>query len=123
MPWACLEYKTLWIRLASALPSEGCPCWRSQYCMTMAMLAAPQASFSCLTKGTSSQMPGASAAHNKLQRHSDAVSVLLTCNDMGPTLSHSDNDQNQRCDGQDDNDQIPVAQRARGKVGLGFIGS
>src|SRR2546430_8538075 len=40
---------------ASALLSAGRPCWRAQYCITMAMLAAPQASFSCLMKGTSSQ--------------------------------------------------------------------
>src|SRR5205814_6286819 len=41
---------------ASALLSAEPCCWRNQYCMTMAMLAAPQPSFSCLMKGTSSQM-------------------------------------------------------------------
>ena len=42
--------------VSAVASTEERPCWRSQYCMTIAMLAAPQPSFSCLMKGTSSQM-------------------------------------------------------------------
>ena len=39
--------------------SDGCrPDWRAQYCITIAIDAAPHPSFDCCTKGTSSQIPG-----------------------------------------------------------------
>src|SRR5439155_25532376 len=53
---------------ASALTPTGRACCLSQYCMTIAMLAAPQPSFSCFTNGTLSQMPEAPAASAKPQR-------------------------------------------------------
>src|SRR5438309_8742162 len=65
MPWAWGAYSACCISAASALTPTGRACCLSQYCMTIAMLAAPQPSFSCFTNGTLSQMPEAPAARSE----------------------------------------------------------
>src|SRR4030088_2188146 len=78
----------------------------------MAMLAAPQPSFSCFTKGISSQMPEGSAAKSTPTTHSTRTMTRMT-RGMGFLLAYRDDDQN--------NDQVPVAEVAGGEVGLRLL--
>src|SRR5437899_1349731 len=92
----------------------------------MAMLAAPQPSFSCFTKGTSSQTPGRSAASSIPHTPSNIRIVLTGVVQWLPpaiaeALSNSDNNQNKRGDRHDNDDQIPIAECARGEIGLGVV--
>src|SRR5262249_25614987 len=101
------------------MPEAGC-CF-CQYCMTMAMLAAPQPSFSCFTNGTSSQMPELCAATAMPQRHNNIAHLCGKPRAIRSRLANSNDDQNQRNDGQDNQDQVALLDPAGGKVGLGFI--
>src|SRR5438309_7354271 len=116
MPWAWGAYSACCISAASALTPTGRACCLSQYCMTIAMLAAPQPSFSCFTNGTSSQMPEGSAAKTTPAKsvpptHSINTRIRIT-RDMGSLSAHRDNNQNQRGDDDQDDNQVPVAQVA-----------
>src|SRR5262245_26452571 len=89
----------------------------------MAMLAAPHPSFSCFTKGTSSQTPAVCAARIKLepQRHSIAPSLCGMRQRISVSLADCHDDQDQHGDSQDDEDQIALAEIAGGKISLGLI--
>ena len=65
--------------------------------LTMAMLAAPQPSFSCLIKGTSSQMPGV-AAKTKPQRHRMQMSLCGIFRAIKIFLADSHDNQHQHRD-------------------------
>src|SRR5262249_44752212 len=91
--------------------------------MTMAILAAPHPSFSCFTNGTSSQMLAACAPKAMPQRNKGIASLRGTPRTIRMCLANCNDDQNQRNDGQDDDDQVAVADPPRGKISLGFIGS
>src|SRR5581483_2655404 len=123
MPCAGREYSARWISLGSDSASAGLACCLSQYCITMAMLAAPHASFSCCTKGTSSQRPAGSAANSTPQRHSNTMILFGVLRSMKPDLTDGDNDKNQRGNGQDNQDQVPVAEAAGGKISLRLAGA
>lgn len=87
------------------------PCWRCQNCINIAMLAAPQAFFSCFTKGTSIQTAGGSAAHTKTQAHRTTNSHrALVRMDPRRRLADGDDDQDERDHRKDDDDQIAIAQ-------------
>src|SRR6478672_6680359 len=121
MPRALAEYSRRWIRSASEASFAAWPCCACQYCITMAMLAAPQPSFSCFTKGTSSQMPGRSAANNMPQTPSSTTTILTGRLNIGEVLPDSNNDQDERGNGYQNNDQIAIAQGAGGEVRLRFV--
>src|SRR3982074_2964855 len=87
----------------------------------MATLAAPQPSFSCFTNGMSSQMPEGSAAKSTPQTPSIRTTILLMLGNMGWLCTHRDNDQNESGDGNQDNNQVPVAEIAGGEVGLRLV--
>src|SRR6266851_4051554 len=118
MPWAASECRARWICAASAvgLPDRP-PCCSCQYCITIAMLAAPQPSFSCFTNGTSSQTPEGSAAKSTPPTHSIRTIVPMT-RGIGLLSAHRDNKQNQASDDDQDNNQVPVGEVAGSKVGL-----
>src|SRR6266511_3015034 len=67
IPWPTRECSERNMYAASARSSGGRPSWAYQYCMTIAMLAAPQPSGDCLKYGTSSQTPLASSATTEAQ--------------------------------------------------------
>src|SRR5947209_2101217 len=90
--------------------------------MTMAMLAAPQPSFGCLTNGTSSHTPGGPAANSNPERHSRAAS-LFRKKRLIELLTNSYDNQDQRDDSDNDPDQVPVAQASGGKVSLRLVGA
>src|SRR5438034_11679663 len=123
MPRSRSEYKARWIWTASALGAAVRPCWSIQYCITMAILAAPHPFFSCLTKGTSSHSPDGSAATTRLQRHNISASVTEKYRVMRSVLSDCNNDQNQCRDTQYDEKQIPVTQSTCCEVSLSLVGS
>src|SRR5260370_21605586 len=104
------------MRAASAIGFAGPPCC-CQYCMAMAMLAAPQPSFSCFTNGTSSQRLGGSAAKSTPQTPSIRTTVLITRGGMGLPSTHRDDDPNESGDGNYDDNQVAVAESTGGKVG------
>src|SRR5260370_12597654 len=117
MPCAASECKARWICAAAAVGLLGrrwCSC---QYCITIAMLAAPQPSFSCFTKGISSQMPEGSAAKSTLPTHSTRT-MTHTTRGIGLLLPYPADNQNQTREDDQSNDQVPVAEGAGGKVGL-----
>src|ERR1700730_8539202 len=120
MPWALAEYSVRWIWDASEAPFTGWPCWACQYCITMAMLAAPQPSFSCFTKGTSSQTPGKSAANSEPQAPSSRT-VTLTMRLNMLKLSDRNNNQDERGDGHKNDNQVAIAERACGEIRLRFL--
>src|SRR5262249_43850843 len=103
------------------MPEAGC-CF-CQYCMTMAMLAAPQPSFSCFTNGTSSQTPAPCVAKAMPQRHNNIEHLCGRPRTIQPRLTNSNDDQNQRNDGQDNQDQVALLDPAGGKISLSFVGS
>src|SRR3989449_9118596 len=142
---------------ASALLSAARPCWRNQYCMTMAMLAAPQASFSCFMKGTSSQTAegwAESAVGTMIPRISNPKIVsfqrvfrpqalkrgitygagwhdwkscpfqagpkqdLSAVHEAYETLAHRDDDQDERCNTQDDQQNVAIIQISCSKIRL-----
>src|SRR5579864_2610345 len=115
MPWPSLEKSVRWISTGSASTSGLC-CCLDQYCITMAMLAAPQPSFSCLTNGTSSHTPGPSAASITPQRQRAANNFFITA-----PLAHGHDDQDEGRNSHDNPDQVAVAELATGKVGLGLV--
>src|SRR5260370_24099339 len=84
------------------------------------MLAAPQPSFSCFTKGTSSQMPEGSAAKSTPPTHSTRTMTRMT-RGMGWLLAYRDDNQNQTRDDDQNNDQVPVAEVAGGEGGLRLL--
>src|SRR5579871_1414032 len=98
---------------AESAAATALPCCFCQYCMTMAMLAAPQPSFSCLTKGTSSHTPGPSAASARPQRQSATRNFFI-----GPGLAESHDQQDQHRNANQDEQQIAVADSAGGKIRL-----
>src|SRR6266849_6745089 len=104
------------MRAASAIGFAAPPCCCCQYCITMAMLAAPQPSFCCFTNGTSSQRLEGLAAKSTPQTPS-RTTVLITRGGMGLRSTHRDNDQNESGDGNYDDNQVAVAESAGGKVG------
>src|SRR5215470_10446855 len=77
--------------------------------MTIAMLAAPQPSFSCFTKGTSSHMPEESAAKTTPPTHSTRTIVRMK-RGIGFLLADGNNNQNQSRDEDQDNNQVAVAE-------------
>src|SRR5690349_4663809 len=86
----------------------------------MAMLAAPQPSFSCRMNGTSSQTPGA-APKTKPQRHKMHKSLCGICRTMKTVLADGHDNQHQHRDAQDDQDQIALAEIAGGKISLRLV--
>src|SRR6266446_3472951 len=117
MPWAASECRARWICAASVVGLPDRRCCSCQYCITIAMLAAPQPSFSCFTKGISSQMPEGSAAQSTPPTHSTRTMTRMT-RGMGFLLAYRDNNQNQSRDEDQNNDQVPVAEVAGGEIGL-----
>src|SRR5215467_15300009 len=107
--------------MASALESIGLLCCVLQYCITMAMLAAPQPSFSCRINGTSSHTPGA-AAKTKPQRHKIHKSLCGICRTMKTVLADGHDNQHQHRDAQDDQNQIAFAKSTGGKISLCLVG-
>src|SRR5260370_32190766 len=105
---------------ASAVGLSDRRCCSCQYCITIAMLAAPQPSFPCFTKGISSQTPDGLAANSMPPTHSTRTTMRIT-RGIGLLLMHRDNDQNQTGDDDQDNDQVSVAEVAPGEVGLCFL--
>src|SRR6478735_4967424 len=105
---------------ASAAASISLACCLRQYCITMAMLAAPQPSFSCLIKGTSSQTPGV-AAKTKPQRHRIQMSLCGIFRAIEKVLPDCHNDQYQHRNAQNNQDQITLAETTGGKIGLRFV--
>src|SRR5438270_12661964 len=96
MPWPSKEWSSCSICETSATGAFiFCCC--DQYCMTMAMLAAPQPSFGCLTNGTSSHTPGGPAANSNPERHSRAAS-LFRKKRLIELLTNSYDNQDQRDD-------------------------
>src|SRR5258708_13841318 len=84
------------------------------------MLAAPQPSFPCFTKGISSQTPDGLAANSMPPTHSTRTTMRIT-RGIGLLLMHRDNDQNQTGDDDQDNDQVSVAEVDPGEVGCCFL--
>src|SRR5215471_4537046 len=121
MPWALGEYSVRWIRAASAEEAWVSPACFCQYCMTMAMLAAPQPSFSCLTKGTSSHRPPVCAPQKRPQRHTNNPSLRGMPKVTKSPLADGHDDQHQHHDGQDDPDQLSLTDVSRGKVRLRLV--
>src|SRR5882724_5394098 len=105
---------------ASAAASPSFACCLRQYCITMAMLAAPQPPFSCLIKGTSSQTPGV-AANTKPQRHKMQMSLCGIIRAMKAVLADSHDNQHQHRDAENNQDQITFAEVAGVKISLRFV--
>src|SRR5215813_3706581 len=122
MPWALGEYSVCWITAASD-PARSPPVCFCQYCITMAILAAPQPSFSCLTKGTSSHRPPVCAAQRRPQRHTIAASLCGKPTVMKRPLAYGHDDQHQHRDRQDDPDQLFLTYVSCSKISLPFVGS
>src|SRR5215469_12832178 len=97
-------------------------CCRCQYCMTMAMLAAPHPFFSCLIKGTSSHTPGLCACKTMPQRHNSIIASLCGTQDVMKIRSADcDNNEHEHRDRQNDPDQITLAQIPGGEICLRFV--
>src|SRR5579864_2879965 len=95
-----------------------------QYCITMAMVAAPQPFFSCFTKGTSSHTPDCPAASS--DSISNRVVRLSAAAIIGPGVLrsvHRDDDQYQHRDCQNNQDQVAVAETSGCKIRLRFVGA
>src|SRR5260370_17491455 len=105
---------------ASAVGLSDRRCCSCQYCITIAMLAAPQPSFSCFTKGISSQMPEGSAAKSTPPTPSTRTMTRMT-RGMGFLLPHRDDNKNHSRDDDQNNDQLPVPEVAGGEVGLRLL--
>src|SRR6478752_6066553 len=101
----------------SSAGSERCFC---QYCITMAMLAAPQPSFSCRMNGTSSQTPG-TAPKTKPQRHKMHKSLCGICRTMKTVLADGHDNQHEHRNAEDNQNQIAFAEIAGGEISLGFV--
>src|SRR5215472_12038898 len=84
-------------------------CWRCQYCITMAMLAAPQPFFSCLIKGTSSHTPGLCARKTMPQRHRIIASLCGIREFIRACLADRNDDEHERSDRQNDPENIALA--------------
>src|SRR5438270_13263003 len=97
--------------------SERCFC---QYCITMAMLAAPQPSFSCRMNGTSSQTPDV-AAKTKPQRHKMHKSLCGIFRTMKTVLADGHDNQHQHRDAQNDQNQIAFAASTGGEISLRLV--
>src|SRR5690348_14252845 len=104
-------------RICEASPAAcgGWCCCRSQYCITMAMLAGPQPFLGCATNGTSSQrLRGCSGAAAACGTHtaSDAISMAIAARMRAtaatPGLTHGHDDENQRGNGDEDDQQIMI---------------
>src|SRR5712671_3515585 len=121
MPWSLREYRTRWISNASDAASLSLACCLRQYCITMAMLAAPHPSLSCLIKGTSSHTPGV-AEKTKPQKHRIQMS-LCGKRAMKTVLADSHNNQHQHRDAENNQDQITFAEIAGIKISLRFVSS
>src|SRR6478672_7770035 len=106
---------------ASAAVSISLACCLRQYCITMAMLAAPQPSFSCLIKGTSSHTPGV-VAKTKPQRHRIQMSLCGIFRAIKIFLADCHNDQYQHGYAEDDQNQVTLAEIAGIKISLRFVG-
>src|SRR6266850_4782247 len=121
MPFPCAEWSLARMLAASALSVGAFPCCCSQYCMTMATLAAPQPSFSCFTNGTSSQAPAASAASSVPQLASRSMTTVAARRSTA-ALANRNNDENHNSDDDEDDDQVALTQRACGKISLRLLG-
>src|ERR1044071_4038036 len=95
--------------------------------MTIAITAAPQPSFSCLMKGTSSHTPGGPAARSTPQSTIATKSIYHRSSPLrlSPAVILADcyDDQDQYCNRNQDQEQITVAHRSRGKIRLGLLHS
>src|SRR6478752_8592961 len=105
---------------ASAAASISLACCLRQYCITMAMLAAPQPSFSCLMKGTSSQTPGG-PANTMPQRHKIQMSLCGKYRAMKTVLADCHDNQHQHRDAENNQDQIPFAEIAGIEISLRLV--
>src|SRR5512146_3481365 len=120
MPCASDEWSCSRIYVASAA-SLGCwPDWRIQYCITIAIDAAPQPSFDCWTNGTSSQIPG-SAAKRRVQKHRDTAIAFATRLRMGSALANRHNNEDEGSDSYDDEQEIAVIHSSGGEVALRVV--
>src|ERR1700733_6835237 len=110
MPCAESVYKARKIWEGSASGSGDWPWCCSQYCMTMAMLAAPHPFFCCWTNGTSSHSaarPGAAVA-----AHIERVTTAATpasLNSISEPSMDCDDDEDERCDANQNDEQIAIA--------------
>src|SRR5579864_3086480 len=95
-------------------------CAACQYCITIAMLAAPQPFFSCLKKGTSIHTPGSCARQSVPQRPNIRLSLRGT-RFMEQLLANGNDDQHDHGDSDDNPDQIPITEGARSEIDLGFV--
>ncbi len=102
---------------------RGRPWCRSQYCMTMAMLAAPQPSFCCGTNGTSSQRFTTSAAGmgTEAARIALTMAAPIDLRSMGWPSVHRDNDKDESSDQDEDDQQVVVTHAAGSKVVLSVL--
>src|SRR5260370_35978808 len=114
---AAAECEARWMCAAQAVGSAGRRWCRCRHCITIALRAAPQASFACFTKGISSQMPEGSAAKSTLPTHSTRT-MTRTTRGIGLLLPYRDDNQNQTRDDDQNTDQVPVAEGAGAKVAL-----
>src|SRR5262245_27753628 len=106
---------------AASEVSPGClPACASQYCITIARLAAPQPSSVCFTKGTSSQTAG-SAASRVAHRHT--VTATTFVNRFTARLVDCDDDKDERCDRDQDDQKIAIIETASGEIVLCFVGA
>src|SRR5438874_6055863 len=96
--------------------------WRpdclAQYCMTMAMLAAPQPSVGCFTNGTSSHT--ASLALSRMPS-SKETNVGARTRRILKDLSNGDDDQDQNGNPNNNKDKIAIGQIAGSEVCLRFV--
>src|SRR3954471_10708500 len=104
---------------ASALGWKACPCCFSQYCMIIETVAAPQPSFGCFTKGTSSQIADGAPADSRPQTPIQRTATLNARYNM--QSAYGNDDQDQYRDRNEDDDQVSIAKRSSSKVGLGFL--
>src|SRR5690349_2816232 len=84
------------------------------------MLAAPQAFFSCFTNGTSSQTPAGSAAKSAVVTHSSSTRGLCSRSSMRASANR-DNDQDERRDGDEQNNQVAIAECTGSKIRLRLL--
>src|SRR5215831_2727813 len=90
----------------------------AQYCMTMAMLAAPQPSGCCLIKGTSSHTASLALSRRLSSTETNGGAIMRR---IRKNLSNSDDDQDQNCDRENDEDKIMVIDVAGREVCLRFV--
>src|ERR1051325_9495585 len=91
--------------------------------MIMAVLAAPQAFFSCLTNGTSIQSAPGSVAHTMPPRQPIKISAFWNLQTMEPFSTHCDDDQNQSQNQNRNDDEIPVREISGREICLRLVGS